>query len=369
MRWRLASIAALLALAALAAVVLRFGPAASLAASLAAPAAESWLAVGRWPPARHEIAIPASAGTLQADVYRPRRPRSALLLVHGLSRWGRRQPDLERLARLLASHGLIVVVPQFEGMAAFRLTGQEVADIRAALRETAAVGAAHGVDQVGVAGFSFGAGPTLIAAADVPELRVVGSFGGYADLLHVIAFITTGTHEFGGRRHVRTQEEYNRWKMLAMVGPLVAGDEERRRLEMIAERRLANPADDTAAVERQLGAEGQAVLALVVNRREDRVAPLVDALPPRARAALARLSPLPAVPRIRGRLLIAHGIADESIPYTESLRLAAAAGDRAHLAVFETFHHTGPQPLWRSMASRIGDGRKLLGLVDELLGR
>jgi dipeptidyl aminopeptidase/acylaminoacyl peptidase len=99
------------------------------------------------------------------------------------------------------------------------------------------------------------------------------------------------------------------------------------------------------------------------------VADLVAALPESARGALARLSPLPAVPRIRGRLLIAHGVADESIPYTESLRLAAAAGDRAHLAVFETFHHTGPQPLWRSVASRAGDGWKLLGVVDELLGR
>ena len=50
----------------------------------------------------------------------------AVLLVHGLSRMGRRQPDLERLARLLAGHGLVVVVPQFEGLAAFRLTGREI---------------------------------------------------------------------------------------------------------------------------------------------------------------------------------------------------------------------------------------------------
>jgi len=48
------------------------------------------------------------------------------------------------------------------------------------------------VAPVAIAGFSFGAGPALLAAADLPGVRVVGSFGGYADLRNVIAYITTG---------------------------------------------------------------------------------------------------------------------------------------------------------------------------------
>jgi dipeptidyl aminopeptidase/acylaminoacyl peptidase len=65
--------------------------------------------------------------------------------------------------------------------------------------------------------------------------------------------------------------------------------------------------------------------------------------PPRARQALASLSPLAVVPRLRG-LLIAHGTADDSIPFTESLRRAEAAGDSARLAILHTSHHTGPEP-------------------------
>ncbi len=72
-------------------------------------------------------------------------------------------------------------------------------------------------ESAGIAGFSFGAGPALLAAADVPGLRVVGSFGGYADLTHVIAYVTTGAHDFDGRRYVQRQEEYNRWKLLALL--------------------------------------------------------------------------------------------------------------------------------------------------------
>lgn len=370
---RSAGFAALLLLVLAGVATWRFGAASALALALAAPATEPWLAALRDPPRREEIAIPSDAGGLEADLYRPGRARGSLLLVHGLSQAGRRQPDLERLARLLAGQGLVVVVPQFAGLAAFRLTGREVEDVRSALRHAAALGrqvaGSPAGGSVGIAGFSFGAGPALIAAADVPDLRVAASFGGYADLLDVITYVTTGAHTFEGRRHVRRQEEYNRWKLLALLAPLVTAEGRPAMLDDIARRKLADPGANTLELEQALDPAGRAVLALVVNRREDRVAVLVAGLPVEAREALGRLSPLAAIPRIRGRLLVAHGVADNSIPFTESLRLAAAAGGRARLALFETFHHTGPQPFWPSAVSRAGDAWKLLRVADELAGR
>jgi len=344
--------------------VARFGPALSLSLALAAPSAEPWVSRVLSPPIREEITLATESGQLQADLYWPARPRGALLLVHGLSRAGRRQPDLERLARLLGQHGVIVVVPQFEGLAAFRLGGREVEDIRSALGYTATLDGS-----VGIAGFSFGAGPALLAAAGVPGLRVVGSFGGYADLHHVIRYVTTGEYGFEGRRYVQRQEEYNRWKLLALLVGLIEGAEDRRLLDGIAQRKLVNPGDDTGAMEAALGPEGRAALALVLNRQDDAVDDLIGRLPVGAREALRRLSPLPAVPHISASLLVAHGTADDSIPFTESLRLAAAARGRTHLALFETFHHTGPQAFWPSLRQRAGDGWKLMGVAEELLGR
>jgi hypothetical protein len=338
---------AIIAVAVTVALAVRFGPPLTFSLALAAPATEKWLSPLWERGPREDITLPARFGGLQADLYRPVHPRGALLLVHGLSRAGRRQPDLARLAHLLGSQGMLVVVPQFEGLAAFRLTGHEVDEVRAALAYTAALG-----ESAGIAGFSFGAGPALLAAADVPGLRVVGSFGGYADLTHVIAYVTTGVHRFGGRRYVQAQEEYNRWKLLALLVGFVA-----------------YPGDDTREIESALGDEGHAVLALVLNRREDAVAGLLAQLPAGAREALGRLSPLSAVTRIQACLLIAHGTGDDSIPFTESLRLAAAAGSRAHLALFRTFHHTGPQALWPSITERTRDGWTLFRLVDALLPR
>lgn len=343
-----------------AALLLRFGPALTLALTLALPGVGPWVAPLLDPAVREVVTVARPGGALSADLYRPRRPRGALLLVHGLSRAGRRQPELERLARLLAAHRLLVVVPQFEGLAAFRLIGTEIEDIRAALRYTIGLHPA-----AGVAGFSFGAGPALLAAADVPQLAVVGSFGGYADLSAVIRFVTTGAHSFGGRYYVRHQEDWNRWKLLAVLADFVGDAGDRRRLNALAEARLAGSAEDTNELTRSLGAEGRAVLAVVLNRREEAVDALLHRMPARARGALDRLSPLRAVPRLSGRLLIAHGTADDSIPFTESLRLATAAGGRAHLTLFDTFDHTGPGQ--RLLRDRLREFWKLVGLVDELL--
>jgi len=346
----------------LVAVVVRFGPTAALSLSLAAPATDAWLARVLPDPVREEIVIESGGRRLQADVYRPTAPRAAMLLVHGLSRAGRRHAELVRLAVLLARHGQLVLVPQFEGLVAFRLDGAEIDEIRGALAYLVARSAA-----VGVAGFSFGAGPTLLAAATYPDLSLVGSFGGYADLRNVVAYVTTGVHSFGGERHVQRQEPYNRWKLLALLVGFVEIDADRELLDAIARQKLDDPAADTASFETRLGRAGRAVLSLVRNREESAVAALLADLSPRTRDAMASLSPLPLVPRLRGRVLIAHGVADDSIPFTESLRLAVAAGDHAQLALLQTFHHTGVRPRASSWRARLDDAWSVARLADALL--
>jgi fermentation-respiration switch protein FrsA (DUF1100 family) len=344
------------------ALALRVGPAVAVALALALPATEAWFSPVLPEVVREDVVIVSGERRISADLYRPPDPRAALVLVHGLSRAGRRHPEIVRLARLIARHRQLVLVPELDGLVRFALTGTEVDDLRAALRHLRAAG-----PPVGIAGFSFGAGPALLAAAESPDVRVAGSFGGYADLANVIAFVTTGAHSFAGRRYAQRQEEYNRWKLLALLAGVLERGPDRGPLAAIAERRLANPADDTRGLEARLGVDGQAVLRLVLNREERAVAGLVAALSPATRQALERLSPLASVHRLRGRLLIAHGEGDESIPFTESLRLAEAADGRARLAILRGFHHTGPQTVWRSLQEHVTDGWALLRLVDGLL--
>lgn len=337
-----------LALASIGILGLAYGRALTLSLALALPAAESWLPAADV--VREDVQIPFAGRTLAADLYRPARPRGTIVLVHGLSAAGRRQPDLARLARLLARHGPLALVPQFDSLAAFRLDGREVAAIVAALDYASAV-----APPVAIAGFSFGAGPALLAAAERPDVRLAGSFGGYADLRAVLTFVTTNAGA----------EPYNRWKLLQLLSGLVEDTPDRAGLDAIARAKLVNPFEDTGHREAELRAAGRAVLALVHNRREDAVSGLLAGLSRETHAALDRLSPLSVMPRLRGRALIAHGRADSSIPYTESVRLAEAAGTQA--VILTTFHHTGPLSILEIMRSGVPDGWKLVGLADSLL--
>src|SRR6266850_1752267 len=324
------------------------GRALALSLALAFPAAEGWL-----PGAdvvREEVQIPFAGRMVAADLYRSGRPRGVVLLVHGLSAAGRRQPDLARLARLLARHGPLVLVPQFDSLAAFKLDGHEVTAIVAALDHAAGL-----ARPVAVAGFSFGAGPALLAAAERPGIRLAGSFGGYADLRSVIAFVTTSA----------APEPYNRWKLLQLLTGFAENPADRSRLDDIAQAKLADPSVDTARLEVTLGENGRAVLARVYNRRADALDGLLARLSPGARAALDRLSPLPVMAHLQGRVLIAHGRADVSIPYTESVLLAEAA--RTHAVLLSTFHHTGPLSPLELLRAGVPDAWKLVGLADALL--
>jgi hypothetical protein len=343
------------------ALTYRFGAALTFSLALALPRTETWFIPLPPAMAREEVTLAAGGRRIEADVYRPARPLAGLVLVHGLSPAGRRQADLVRFAQLLSRHGQLVLVPHFEGLATFGLSGREIDEIRAALHYLAGL-----TSSVGVAGFSFGAGPALLAAADVPDLRLAASFGGYADLRHVITYVTTGVHSFDDVRYVQPQQEYNRWKLLALLLGVVENERDHRLLRGIAERKLISPTQDTAGLESDLGAEGQRVLALVRNRHEDAVGPLLAALPRGVSQALDRLSPLATVSRLAGRLVIAHGAADDSIPFTESLRLAGAAGGHARVAIFHTFHHTGSDS-GHAFWPRVRDGWNLVALADALL--
>ena len=196
-----------------------------------------------------------------APAHRPENPRAAVLVVHGLSPAGNRHPELVRLARLFARHGYVVMAPHFDGLASFRLSGREIDEIRAALADLRRRSAT-----VAVAGFSFGAGPALVAAADTDGLAWVGSFGGYADLGNVIVYLTTGAHTFHDLRHTGRVEEYNRWKLAALLTPFVDDEHDRERVANIASRRLANPSADTDTLAAQLGPSGRAVMSRGARR-------------------------------------------------------------------------------------------------------
>lgn len=328
-----------------------------------------------------DLLVPGSLPTVQsvtrgkitfdgtsADLYRPGGPaRGGLVLVPGLSRTGKDHPAFRHLATSLARAGFLVLTPDFRGLRAFHVSEEDVQTTVRAV-ESLAVG---GPRPIGILGFSFGAGPTLLAAAD-PSIRdrvaLVGSFGGYWDLGDVIGFITTGWYEEDGHWRQRAQQSYNRWKLLAALVPYAAIPAERAKLTRLANRKLTNPGEDVSSEVARLGVEGRGLLALVENQQRERVADLLASLSPRLRERLQLLSPSTAISHVRARLLIAHGRDDDSIPYTESVRLARGAPNVGRLVIFDGFTHAFPsEGGWLTRLRQARDVERLVLLLDDLL--
>ena len=106
------------------------------------------------------------------------------------------------------------------------------------------------------------------------------------------------------------------------------------------------------------------MLALLQNREPARVDALLDALPAETRALLEALSPARHLGRSTARLLLVHGKGDPAIPFTETLRLAAAAPGRARPVVVDLIGHVeGQVPAWH----RLADLLRLWSVCYELL--
>jgi fermentation-respiration switch protein FrsA (DUF1100 family) len=260
-----------------------------------------FLGQGRWQPLStltHEPvarALPAAAGarSVPIDLY----ARSALgrppglVLVHGLSVEGKDDPRLREAARLLARAGWVVAVPTIQGLTVLRLRPEDAGAVRASV--VALRGA--GYRRVAVLGISLGAGPALLTAADPSSasgLSAILALGGYASAVELLRYTLTGAYGFGevtGRA-------------AGVLEPAIA-QFARANPELLDEagRRLVDNRDPAAMDER------------------------IRALPPSTRDLLDALSPGPRIGSLRAPLFLIHGRQDPAVPFTESLRLDAAA--------------------------------------------
>lgn len=243
------------------------------------------------------------------DLYaRPalRRP-PGLVLVHGLSPAGKEDDRLRAAAALLARSGWAVAVPTVDGLTALRLRPEDADVVGATVHALHAAG----YERVAVLGISLGAGPALLAASDpavATRLSAVLALGGYASAVELLRYTLTGAYAFGGVSG-----------RAAVLEPA------------IAQFARANAELVDAAGRR-----------LVDNRDPAAFDALVRALPGRTRGLLDALSPGRAVSGLRAPLFLIHGRADPAVPFTESLRLEAAAraaGRQVRTAVVGALGH------------------------------
>jgi fermentation-respiration switch protein FrsA (DUF1100 family) len=309
-------------------------------------------------PVRFPVRIPKREGPTPADLYLPGAgyPRQAILLVHGVNEAGKDDARIVALASNLARARAAVLVPDFQDLKRLRVSPADAEAVVLAysglLDRFAQLCGPGRADGCGLFSFSYGVGPTLIAAADPrgrDRIGFVVAFGGYAPY------------------------PWAKWVFLASNATYVSDEADRRRLQEIAHRRLGDGGADVQPLTEQLGPEGRAVWALVTNRDPGRTEALVAALNPALRETIAQLSPLPRLADVRARLLLAHGLRDRSIPFTESERLAARAGSRARLTITRIFEHVDPagpaRPGLSGLRASTSEALRMIGFAEAILAQ
>jgi dienelactone hydrolase len=146
------------------------------------------------PVVREEISIPSSMPVqplLRARIYHPvgvAHP-SPVVVVHGVHHLGIDEPRLCNFAASLASHGYLVMTPQIDSLADYRLTLDSAATIDDAVHELAR---RSGAKKVGLLGLSFAGGMALIGAAEDEsvqrQLSGIIAIGAHDDLEHVLQY-------------------------------------------------------------------------------------------------------------------------------------------------------------------------------------
>jgi dienelactone hydrolase len=339
---------------------------------------QGWL--GKWtpPPRIKEVSYNGPNGPILADLYLPpsERPYPGILLNHGVVDTGKNDPRLRRFAEILCRSGFVILVPDFKGMRSFHIAPSDVDEVQAAFESFISMKEYTLPESCGLFGFSYGSGPTMIAAsrpAIRQKVRFIVSFGGYYDLRNVLSYIATGIFEFEGKRHFRKPQEYGKWVFLENNLDLVTSAPDRLILQRIIRIKLK---DEQASIEPflpLLGEEGKNALALLSHTDPSQTESLLRKLPSHVRSSIEALGVAPALKQLKADLVLAHGEDDDMIPYTETLRLAQGAPDprRVYLQILRSYAHMDPdrQPLTvrNFFTFHLPEGWKLFGLIHQLM--
>lgn len=303
-------------------------------------------------PTREDLRYRVEGRDYRADLYRPDEPRrGTLILVHGLTEAGRRDPLLMEFALTLSRLGFTVMVPDLEGLKAFSLDTRDVEAIADAIRH-ATENKPGAASTTALASISLAVGPTLLAAMQEDTAERVSflvALGGYYDLTDMLHYVTIGEDPGAAGQDTPAPREEMRWLVLLSQRQWLDDEGDRALLGAIARRRLHDPAASVEAEVDRLGPQARAAYELLVNEDPDRVAPLMARLPAPLREALKALD-LSArdLGKLQARLVLVHGPDDRVIPISHSRRLQKALPDhQARLFEARGLDHVEVSPGWR----------------------
>ena len=271
-----------------------------------------------------ELTIPSASGPIRARLYfRSDRPRGpGVVVAHGVHYQGIDERRLVPFARGLAREGLVVLTPELADLADYRITASGVGVVTAAVHYLASRRDHVSDERVGLLGFSFAGGLSLVAST-LPELHgklsFVTSVGGHQDLTRVLHFLI---HDEIATPRGLEHEKAHEYGLVVLVHQNIEAfvptpdvpalrsafkawlEEDRTRARAFASERT------TAA--------GERLWSLLEAGQLNTLAPELDRILAGERSELAALSPSGHLREIDAPVYLLHGAHDAVIPPSET---------------------------------------------------
>jgi dienelactone hydrolase len=271
-----------------------------------------------------DLTIPSAAGPIRARLYfRSDHPRGpGVVVAHGVHYQGIDERRLVPFAQGLAREGLVVLTPELAELADYRITASGVGVVTTAVRYLASRRDHVEGPRVGLLGFSFAGGLSLVASA-LPELRgklsFVTSVGGHQDLARVLHFLI---HDEIATPRGLEHEKAHEYGLVVLVHQNIeafvpAPDVPALGAAFKAWLEEDRPAARAFASQRTT-AEGERLWSLLEAGKLNTLGPALDRILAAEQGELAALSPSGHLRSIDAPVYLLHGAHDSVIPPSET---------------------------------------------------
>lgn len=304
--------------------------------SLAHPPLSRWWRAGRLltalasPPAEAsplietDVSLPGRDGPIRARLYQradaPRAP--GLVVAHGVHYRGIDERRLVPFARELARAGRVVLTPELRDLTDYRITSQGERIIADSVRWLSARRDVVTEERVGLLGFSFAGGLSLVAASRAElagKLAYVTSIGGHHDLPRVLRFLVSNRIETPAGTSDLTAHEYG--LVVVAYGNIEHFVEPADQVTLRDALRHWLHEDRPAAIARasqRTTASGERLFRLVESGALRELGPDLLRLLDSKKVQLGELSPAGRLDQIDAPVYLLHGSGDSVIPPSEA---------------------------------------------------
>jgi dienelactone hydrolase len=261
-------------------------------------------------------------GPFAARLYVPRGAAYGCIVVgHGVHYKGIAEPRLVRFATELASSGMVVLTPELSDLADYRIT-RSGADVLAQAVDQLSADCAAFDGKVGLLGFSFAGGLSLLAAERESvsrHLRYVASVGGYQDLRRVLGFLLTDRVEGPGGFESRKSHEYGLVVLLHEHLDAFVPEEDRDVMQRAVRAWLHEDRNQAwALASRRTTFAAERLFVALASGHAAEYRPELSRILSREAPDLATLSPRGHLERIPVPVYLLHGTGDSVIPPEET---------------------------------------------------